>query len=100
MDNLSAPRSFPQFTVWRAPQVAAAPCVALNTDLVLATGTRTSIAQHGELLQGQIQDHEHRYRRFLVSLPCARLYSTVTFVPSWDGTLTVEPSHKIKVQRV
>jgi len=100
MDNLSASRSFSQFTLWRAQQVPAAPCVALDTDLILATGTRTSIAQHGELLQGQIQDHEHRYRRFLVSLPCARLYSTVTFVPSLGGSLTVEPSHKIKAQRV
>lgn len=90
-----------QFPVSRAPHVtSAAPCAALDTDATLATGTRTSIAQHGELLQGQIQDDEHRYRRFLISLPCDRLYTTVKFVPGVGSPLTVQPAHKGKVQKV
>ena len=101
MDNLPALRPVRQVPVWRAPYIAAAaPCVVTDTDAALAIGTRTSIAQHGELLQGQLQDHEHRYRRFLISLPCDRLYSTVTFVPSVGSGLTVKPAHKNKVQKV
>lgn len=66
----------------------------------LRTGVGTSIAQHGELLQGQLEDGQRRPRRFLVSLPCERLYSTVTFAARPDVELTVEPAHKCKVRRV
>lgn len=66
----------------------------------LGTGVGKSIAQHGELLQGQLEDPQRRQRRFLVSLPCKRLYSKVTFVASADGQLTVEPAHKRKVHKV
>lgn len=90
-----------QFPVWRAPEItASAPCIALDSDAALSIGTRTSIAQHGELLQGQMQDDQHRYRRFLISLPCDRLHTTVAFVPDVGGVLTVEPAYKSKVQKV
>lgn len=69
-------------------------------DVTLATGVGTSIAQHGELLQGQLEDRGRRRRRFLVSLPCDRLHSTVTFVPRAGAELTVEPEHKKKVCNV
>ena len=100
MPNLSSLRSARQFSAWQAPQVAPAPQAALDMDVALATGTRTSIAQHGELLQGQLQDREHGYHRFLISLPCDRLFSTVTFAPSLASALTVVPSHKNKVHKV
>jgi uncharacterized protein involved in propanediol utilization len=100
MDHLPGLRPARQFPVWRPHIAAFAPCVAVDTDVVLATATRASIAQHGELLQGQLQDAEHRYRRFLISLPCDRLYTTVTFVPSVGSALTVEPAHKTKLQKV
>jgi uncharacterized protein involved in propanediol utilization len=61
---------------------------------------RSCIAQHGELIQGQLQDHNQRRRRFLISLPCNRLYSTVTFAPAFGERLTVEPVHKQKVRKV
>lgn len=61
---------------------------------------RRCIAQHGELIQGQLQDHNQRRRRFLISLPCDRLCSTVTFAPVFGERLTVEPVHKTKIRKV
>lgn len=63
-------------------------------------GVGTSIAQHGELLQGQIEELGGRRRRFLISLPCEGLYSRVSFDPALERGLSVEPAHKLKVRRV
>lgn len=74
--------------------------VAARADAAMAIGTGTSIAQHGELLQGQLEDGSFRKRRFLISLPCDRFRSTVTFMASPAAGLTVTPEHKEKVRRV
>lgn len=66
----------------------------------LTTGTGLSIAQHGEILQGQLEDSNFERRRFLLSLPCNLLYSKVTFAPSEAGPRTVDPPHKEKVSKV
>lgn len=90
-----------QFPMQRAPQITASvPCVPLGASAALRTGKRTSIAQHGELLQGQMQDDQHQYRRFLISLPCDRLHTTVRFVPEVGHAVTVKPIYKTKVQKV
>lgn len=69
--------------------------------MTLTTGVGTSIAQHGELLQGQLEDDSHCCRRFLISLPCDRFYSKVTFDASAHvRAVTVTPAHKEKVRRV
>jgi uncharacterized protein involved in propanediol utilization len=66
----------------------------------LKTGLGISPAQHGEIMQGQIEDGGYRRHRCLVSLPCNLLYSKVTFIPAAAALLTVEPAHKEKVKRV
>ena len=71
-----------------------------DADLVLTVGTGTSIGQHGELLQGQLEDEDEGYRRFLVSLPCPCLRSTVTFAAAPGSPLAVEPAYKRKVRDV
>lgn len=68
--------------------------------VIPAVVRRRCIAQHGELIQGQLQDHNQRRRRFLISLPCDRLCSTVTFAPAFGERLTVEPVHKTKIRKV
>jgi uncharacterized protein involved in propanediol utilization len=68
--------------------------------VIPAVVRRRCIAQHGELIQGQLQDHNQRRRRFLISLPCDRLCSTVTFAPVFGERLTVEPVHKTKIRKV
>jgi uncharacterized protein involved in propanediol utilization len=68
--------------------------------LQLTAATGRSIAQHGEILQGQMEDAASRPRRFLLSLPCDRFYSAVTFAPSRNSPLSVEPAHKEKVKKV
>jgi uncharacterized protein involved in propanediol utilization len=68
--------------------------------IIPAVVRRRCIAQHGELIQGQLQDHNQRRRRFLISLPCDRLCSTVTFAPVFGESLTVEPVHKTKIRKV
>jgi len=65
----------------------------------LRTGKGRSIAQHGELFQGQIEDEASTLRRCLVSLPCRALYSQVTFQPDASGSLRVTPSHKKKARK-
>jgi uncharacterized protein involved in propanediol utilization len=81
-----------------SPTPGAAP---IDTDLALSTGCGTSIGQHGELLQGQIEDDQHRSRRFLISLPCPSLLSRVTVTATTSARcLTVEPSHKKKLREV
>lgn len=62
-------------------------------------GYARSIAQHGELFQGQIEDRECRRRRCLVSLPCKEMYSEATFEPSTTKTITIQPPHKLKAKR-
>ncbi len=78
----------------------ALPLPVTQEDLRLCTGIGTSIAQHGEIVQGQIVDDHRRRRRFLVSLHCPPLYSKATFKPVRDREITVEPFHKQKVKRV
>jgi uncharacterized protein involved in propanediol utilization len=68
-------------------------------DVGPVSARRTCIAQHGELLQGQIRDRHDRHRRFLISLPCNELSSTVTFAPALGRELTVEPAHKLKLRK-
>jgi uncharacterized protein involved in propanediol utilization len=63
------------------------------------TGKGRSIAQHGELFQGQIEDAANR-RRCLLSLPCKALYSEATFLPDLTGVVTVRPAHKTKAKKV
>jgi len=72
----------------------------LENGLSLTTGRGLSIAQHGEIMQGQLEDSNFERRRFLLSLPCNLLYSKVTFVPSDSGPRTVDPPHKEKVSTV
>jgi uncharacterized protein involved in propanediol utilization len=67
---------------------------------VIRIGNGRSVAQHGELFQGQIEDGQLRKRRCLVSLPCSCLYSTATFRPLLDDTLHVDPPYKQKARRV
>lgn len=71
-----------------------------DAGIIPAVVRRRCIAQHGELIQGQLQDHNQRCRRFLISLPCDRLCSTVTFAPVFGERLTVEPVHKMKICKV
>jgi uncharacterized protein involved in propanediol utilization len=66
----------------------------------LTIGTGSSVGQHGEILQGQLEDSSSRKRRFLLSLPCKLLHSKVMFAPSHGSCLEVVPSHKEKVRRV
>ena len=68
----------------------------LDDRSVLRTGRGRSIAQHGELFQGQVEDETNALRRCLVSLPCRALYSEVTFQPDTNGSLRVTPPHKKK----
>jgi len=62
-------------------------------------GKGRSIAQHGELFQGQIEDESHQLRRCLMSLPCKALFSEAAFVPDTSGTFMVTPSYKSKVKK-
>lgn len=71
-----------------------------NQSTVVSTGWGLSTAQHGELLQGQIEDACFQWHRCLVSLPCQLLYSQVRFAASHDEPLTVEPVHKSKSKKV
>jgi uncharacterized protein involved in propanediol utilization len=68
--------------------------------ICLSIGKGISIAQHGELLQGQIEDSRGQRHRFLLSLPCSVLYSKVIFAAAYDRPLTVTPHHKLKVKSV
>lgn len=62
-------------------------------------GKGRSIAQHGELFQGQIEDENLQLRRCLMSLPCNAMYSEAAFTPDTSGTFVVTPSYKSKVKR-
>jgi uncharacterized protein involved in propanediol utilization len=68
--------------------------------VALRTGVASSIGQHGELIQGQLEDERRTRRRFLVSLPCDALFSKATFVPAPEEPLRVAPAHKQKVLTV
>jgi uncharacterized protein involved in propanediol utilization len=104
MDNLSnnlesalGHGSLPQAGLFRP---GGDPLVARHYAPPLSTRTGFSIAQYGELLQGQMDDGTGSRRRFLISLPCDVLYSRATFAPAPDGGLKVNPSHKTKVKTV
>ena len=72
----------------------------LPSSFVTRIGYGRSVAQHGELFQGQIEDFQMRRRRCLISLPCNCLYSTATFQPLIDDPVNVYPPHKEKARRV
>jgi uncharacterized protein involved in propanediol utilization len=74
--------------------------LAGNETLPLRTGQGRSIAQHGELFQGQIEDENSQRRRCLVSLPCNAMYSHAILRPDRSGSIRVTPSHKRKACRV
>lgn len=59
-------------------------------------GKGRSIAQHGELFQGQIEDADNGHRRCLVSLPCRSMYSQVTYRPDTSANFRVSPAYKQK----
>jgi len=65
----------------------------------LRTGLGTSIAQYGELFQGQIEDDSNQIRRCLISLPCAAMCSQVIFAPDTSGYLRISPGYKDKVRK-
>jgi uncharacterized protein involved in propanediol utilization len=66
----------------------------------LRRGIGHSIAQHGELFQGQIEDDSGALTRCLLSLPCRSLSSTAEFTPDDSGTVIVFPPHKTKAKTV
>lgn len=68
--------------------------------VTVGTGCGVATAHHGEILQGQIVDSIGRARQCLVSLPCTRLYSRVTFHPDGTNVLKVEPPGKHKTRAV
>src|ERR1700724_4004075 len=49
----------------------------------------SSIAHHGEILQGVFEAPDGRLHRALVTLPCRLLHSTATFRPLSGGVLAV-----------
>src|SRR6266850_5505544 len=53
-------------------------------------------AHYGELFQGQIEGARLSSSRCLLSLPCSRLYSRVTFMPNITGVVRVDPKYKVK----
>jgi uncharacterized protein involved in propanediol utilization len=63
-------------------------------------GRGRSIAQHGELFQGQIEEVEGSHRRCLVSLPCKALYSEAILEADRSGVLAIAPAHKCKAKKV
>jgi uncharacterized protein involved in propanediol utilization len=65
----------------------------------LRVGRGLSIAQYGELFQGQIEDDSNQARRCLISLPCTAMHSQVMFDPDRSGCLRVSPDHKHKARK-
>jgi uncharacterized protein involved in propanediol utilization len=74
--------------------------LAANESLPLKVGRGRSIAQHGELFQGQIEDEKNQRRRCLLSLPCNAMYSDAVFHPDSSGSVRVSPAHKRKALEV
>lgn len=68
--------------------------------LALKVGKGKSIAQYGELFQGEVEDGGSRRHRCLLSLPCRLIYSEVTFHPMAHTPLSVKPLHKQKALAV
>lgn len=62
-------------------------------------GHGSSIAHHGELLQGVVEVTRERLERVLVTLPCPLFNSRAVFTPDDSGTIAVEPFWKVKAQR-
>lgn len=71
-----------------------------HREIIPRAGRGRSIAQHGELFQGQIEDAAYRRRRCLLSLPCRALHSEAIFYPDSTGIVTVYPLHKEKAKKV
>lgn len=72
------------------------PLASVKHQIALRVGYGTSIAQHGELFQGQVEDSSQRPRRCLVSLPCKKMSSRVVVQPRPCTPLNVYPAHKLK----
>jgi uncharacterized protein involved in propanediol utilization len=66
----------------------------------LRTGKGRTIAQHGELFQGKIEDDKNNLRHCLMSLPCRAIYSEAAFEPDTTGSIQVNPPHKQKACKV
>jgi uncharacterized protein involved in propanediol utilization len=66
----------------------------------LKQGFGSSVGQHGELFQGQIEDNHFKKSRCLISLPCGPLVARATFSPEPSGKIRVTPSYKEKVKKV
>jgi uncharacterized protein involved in propanediol utilization len=62
-------------------------------------GRGISIAQYGELFQGEIGSGKQR-TRCLLSLPCKELVSQVAFDADQSGFLFIKPPHKQKTKKV
>jgi uncharacterized protein involved in propanediol utilization len=73
--------------------------VAEPDSLLCRRGHGASIAQYGELFQGQI-DAGNRRPRCLLSLPCKELVSRVTFDADQSGFIFISPQHKQKTKKV
>lgn len=71
-----------------------------KTGVCIRKGEGRSIAQYGELFQGQTEQQDGRSHRCLVSLPCPALYSHAKFQPGGSGPLRVFPPHKAKALKV
>jgi uncharacterized protein involved in propanediol utilization len=69
------------------------------THLFFHTGYGSSIAHHGELLQGMFENGDGLHRG-LVTLPCEVFGSETTFEIDFDSpVVTVEPAQKTKARR-
>lgn len=75
------------------------PRARAEADLDLRVGHGKSIAQFGELFQGQITDIKNQRRRCLLSLPCKELFSEAIFHPQSGNDLVVYPAHKQKARK-
>jgi uncharacterized protein involved in propanediol utilization len=78
---------------------AAAAC-SRNAERLPRIGWGRSIAQFGEVFQGELDTGDNAPRRCLLSLPCQAMYSHVTFCPDKSGIVSASPSHKKKAERV
>lgn len=74
--------------------------LAASESLPLKEGRGRSIAQHGELFQGQIEDENNQRRRCLLSLPCNAMCTDAVFQPDSSGSVRVSPAHKRKALEV
>lgn len=67
-------------------------------DLYPRRGFGSSVAHHGEILQGAVEEGDGRLRHGLVSLRCKIFSSDASFVPA-GGAVVVKPGWKVKARR-